>query len=322
MENLPFKECELADEVVKRGCITEDECNDIRQVSDRKTQVRNLLLLVKNRSYKTMENFLEAAKTHCPSIVEDIWDIYCKLVAKNRAFDERKCWLCKLKSYVDVKRVLDLLWSEGVLDEAVVHEINMSKEVVGRQDKHWEAILNEIANAEQPGLKLLCEALEENGHYTHISREIRNCPRRNDQFLSCMCYPQTAVAPKSRSFSINSDESILPEDSSHSEEELSPVESNNTNEIKPPHLDDNNASSTDHTEISFVHEVQCSNGILASRNTYDPPKQKNPIRRNNLKNQRRGWLNKLFFFCNPRSFAIIDEVDEEGDNEKCGDHIH
>lgn len=82
-KDMPFKDSELPDEVVKRGCITEDECKAIRDTDDRKTQVRAIILMIKNRSFETMVQFLNALKPHCMSIVNNIWQQYSKNMNEN-----------------------------------------------------------------------------------------------------------------------------------------------------------------------------------------------------------------------------------------------
>ncbi|XP_053404998.1 uncharacterized protein LOC123555856 [Mercenaria mercenaria] len=301
VDTMPFSECELADEVVKTGCVTEDECKAIRENKDRKTQVRDIILLVKTRSYETMEKFLNSAKRHCPTTVDSIWERYERNINENRK-PKRPCPFCNIKMAVDIRRVVDGLWGAEIIDDTLVREIMSSRDVVGRQDKYWDAILDACCKNKLKGLPSLYKALESNGHYTHIVQGLRYHFHYNEHWF-CTCSSSILNLPcaKSRTSSFNSETSEMPA-SSPSEDELNVIDLDD----EPDEVNDKGKGSKVNSVNSVPCEAMSSKGSIAcvSRNTYDPPRQN--IRGNSRPFNYSGWR-KLVFLCFPKQSTTIEE---------------
>ncbi|XP_045191331.2 uncharacterized protein LOC123548167 [Mercenaria mercenaria] len=182
VEELPFNESEIPDLLIQEGCITEDECKQIREKTDRKTQVRKLIVLIKGRSYETMKIFLDSIKHFCRETVENIWKQYNELMKGNTR--GHKCPTCELKENVDIKYVIDYLYAKDVLKTHLFDEISDSNNKVGDQNHLWEKVLQACIGS---NFKHLVDSLEVKGRYSHIAKSLKAYYRGGFQDPICLC---------------------------------------------------------------------------------------------------------------------------------------
>ncbi|XP_045192664.2 uncharacterized protein LOC123548996 [Mercenaria mercenaria] len=198
VDTQPFSDSELPDILIQDGCITEDECKEMRAKTVRKDQVRKLIILIKGRSFKTMKKYLLAINKHCPNVVKNVWNRYEILLHEKR--DVWVCPMCELKENVDIKYVIDVLYGKSVIRTGLYSMVCDSNSSIGQQDYLWDSLLQACSG---DNLKYLTDALKAKGHYTHIAESL-NYYRRSLSFDSpCLC-SSAGTPPVPRK--VNSDE--------------------------------------------------------------------------------------------------------------------
>lgn len=198
VDKMPFNDSEIPDILIQEGCITEDECKELRTKSTRKDQARKLVLLIKGRSYHVMKKFLTALQAHCPTSVEKIWSLYDILTQEKTG--PWKCPACELKEYVDVKYVIDPLYEKEIIKKSLYSIICDNQNPVGQQDYLWDSVLQACAGSNF--VHLIC-ALKVKDHYTHIADSLRIYHKGKQGPNSCLS-SNSGTAPATKK--PNSDE--------------------------------------------------------------------------------------------------------------------
>ncbi|XP_045192662.2 uncharacterized protein LOC123548995 [Mercenaria mercenaria] len=261
---------ELEDKAIENGCLTDVECRAVRDIGDRKKQIRKVVLLIIKRSFETTSNFLDTLSPAYPHISDNIWHKYERNLVERpkRLISRRLCPLCALKDSVDVEKVIDNLYSEQIIDDRLYGRTNSSRKEVGQQDIFLEAVLK--ACVKNNGVELLLGSLESTGHYTHITKRLRYVFKNNrnmKQLCTCSKYILDKRLAKLRTWSLDSA-------TSHSPRETSDSVSSTDSDIKSePEIDNsqlvNDIQVTAYSEENTFYD-QSQAMITESIEIYDP----------------------------------------------------
>ncbi|XP_045195721.2 uncharacterized protein LOC123551090 isoform X2 [Mercenaria mercenaria] len=192
VDSLPYSETDILDRLIETECLTETESSDLRNNGSRKDCVRNLVRIVKGRSYKVLKTFVECVKTLHPEVAASIWQVYEKLVKDKKNYSWR-CTFCELKRSVDIKLVADHMWSVGAISDELYDEIvsgNKSLEAL------WTFLADECNKADtsyrQNALKKLRETLMNKGQYRELVLKLSKVST-----LKCTCVTKDVNANSS-----------------------------------------------------------------------------------------------------------------------------
>lgn len=180
VEELPFAESELGDVLISEGCLTEDECAEIRTYHSKMDQVRNLIRIIKGRSFSVLTKFLAAVGRFSPDLHTRVMQTYDTLKLRSV---EYLCPFCMLKQSVDIKQIADQLWSIDVIDDKLYDEIAQCEghNIIELWDKLAKQC-NQTRHC-KAALEALACTLKKSGVYQHAL--IRRLQK--EQMLVCRC---------------------------------------------------------------------------------------------------------------------------------------
>lgn len=182
VDSLPHTESDILDILIEKDCLTESECCDLCHTQSRKDVVRNLIRIIKGRSFKVMKVFVDCVKSFHPELAVTIWQSYDKLLKDNKNYG-KVCTFCFLKRSVDLKFLADHAWSIGAISDELYDEI-----VVGGScaDILWGKLADECNNLESERrricLRKLTEALVQKGQYKELVLKLNK-----ESSLKCLC---------------------------------------------------------------------------------------------------------------------------------------
>ncbi|XP_060607146.1 uncharacterized protein LOC132759397 [Ruditapes philippinarum] len=185
VDNLSCSETEIIDTMIASDCLTETESSDLRRNGSKKDCVRNLIRIVRGRSYNVLKTFVKCVENFHPDVAESISQVYEKLM-KDRKNYIKRCTFCDLKTSDSIKMVADHLWGIDAISDSLYDEIvseNKSREEL------WEKLADEVnrGNAHHNALKKLSRVLAERGHYKDLSLKLSKM-----SFLKCMCFKENS----------------------------------------------------------------------------------------------------------------------------------
>ena len=188
VDQLEFNSSYLPEQMIGAGCITEDECRMIRDDLSRKDQVRHLLCRAKGRDMHDMTTFLKLIEKYVPDVVKKINEVF--EMNKRKGVRCTKCALCQCKESIDIKEIIDEVWSIGAIPDGFYSEVVASKKPRGSQDYFWKLFF-EVCN--DHGLydreriyHKLFSALLQRGNFGFIVNPLTSMFER-DKILVCKC---------------------------------------------------------------------------------------------------------------------------------------
>lgn len=228
VDNLILIESELSDLLIEKDCLSEAECLDLRNLSSGKDQIRNLLRMLKGRSFKVLTSFLKCLKRTNPDIEKLIMNRYEKiLLEKESAQQPRECAFCGLKRFVDIKMVADYLWSDDLISDYLYDNIVRES---SRTDILWDDISRESLKHKNADnfTTVIAKVLRLKEKYQELvyklSKEQRLvCSCRGDTevifaSLPSICDENTTVSPRSSLCSLSSQQDHQTSVESHTED--------------------------------------------------------------------------------------------------------
>lgn len=194
VEGLEFTRSELPEQLIGAGHMTEEECDSIRTYKNRKDQIRFVVSRTKSRSLQDMEFFLGLITHQIPHVVNQIMEQFESNLKRNDT--TTKCELCLCFENIDVKEVVDRLYSIGAISDSFYRNtINCSKPR-GCQEYLWQKLID-ICNNKQTAEKqkvfhILFKYIQkvgERGTFDFIATGLKNM-FYVERKLSCHCqYP-------------------------------------------------------------------------------------------------------------------------------------
>ncbi|XP_045165337.2 uncharacterized protein LOC123529179 [Mercenaria mercenaria] len=196
VDGIVFKDSELPDDLLADGCITEDECADLRTKLDRKDQVRVLLSLVKGRDFDVLKKFLKHLRSHNETVATSVEEKF----EQNKKDGKRcsKCAVCRLISQVNLKYIVDDLWRNSLIDDGLFNLIVQTEKPAGAQDELWYGVIYSLNNycVQCPSdvRHTLGNALRKKHHYNHLAQVVEWTMYTNGE-LKCRCELQNKIVP-------------------------------------------------------------------------------------------------------------------------------
>ena len=186
---LQFNYSELPEMMISGGHITEDECRMIRDDLSRKDQVRYLISRTKGRSLGDMQAFLAIISKDAPDVVQKIKD----------KFEENKrnnvkcttCALCQCYNTIDIKDIVDNLWSEQAIPDGFYNEVVACSKPRGSQTNLWIRLIDFLNSKQNSERMILFENLFNSillkGNFGFLVKPMRQLVNVRN-VLECNCF--------------------------------------------------------------------------------------------------------------------------------------
>jgi hypothetical protein len=199
-DNVLFKTTNIPDELIASECLSEDECSHITSKTTYKEQVRLLVRKIKSRGPQVIEKFLEIVGKDHPDLSQEVHKTLEAIV--NESKQKPVCVICVMRLTVDLKDVVDDLWSAEIISDDVYGDILDCESIHENRNILWDNIINSINNSEEPNrsLDILVHALE--SKYKHIVEYLRETPERPT--LNCSCCKRRKVRSRATCSDIGS----------------------------------------------------------------------------------------------------------------------
>ncbi|XP_060593920.1 uncharacterized protein LOC132748348 [Ruditapes philippinarum] len=175
VDSIVFKDSELPDALLVDNCLTEDECANVRKISDRKDQIRVLLCLIKGRDFHILKKFVNHVRSHNEQVANSIEIKF----EQNKREGKRctKCALCQLTSHVNLKYIVDDLWKSGLINDGLFSMIVQTDKPAGAQTDLWNEVIDSFNtfSVQSPAdvSHTLINALTKKQHYSQIAKGVR-----------------------------------------------------------------------------------------------------------------------------------------------------
>lgn len=162
VDNLPHSENDIIDILVENECLTEAECSDLLSTGSRKDRVRNLVRVIKGRSYKVMKTFVDSIQKLHPEVAASVHQVFEKLMKEKKDY-RKQCTFCVLKRSTDLKFIADHIWSIGAISDVLFDEI---ADGVTDKETLWTKLADECNKSKvcQTACRKISESLLKKGH--------------------------------------------------------------------------------------------------------------------------------------------------------------
>ena len=175
MANVRLNHSLVLDKLVKHGGVIESDAETIRREDDSKDQVREIMSMLPDRGPSAFGSFVKSLKDEYPSIAKKLEDDE-KSYAGN--VDDNLCTICKIKSDVKPKDVIDRLYTKEIVNN------NDSKTILKcSQEKGWVQLQCTMNKNPVKSKAALVDAL--NTKYPDLSREYATVQRKH---FKCFCH--------------------------------------------------------------------------------------------------------------------------------------
>ena len=200
VEGLEFTQSTLPEQLIQAGHMTEEECNSVRTDKSRKDQIRYIVSRTKSRSLQDMEQFLVMIGQQIPQVVNKIWDQYESNLKRNDT--SVKCMLCLCFENIDVKEIVDELWSTGAVPDSFYRDaINCSKPR-GCQENLWQELIyicnNKQTAEKQKAFNILFEYIKKVGKSGGFDFIVTGLKSMFEAERKLTCHCQMSVNVKSQ----------------------------------------------------------------------------------------------------------------------------
>ena len=189
VDNLHFTESNLPDQLISSGQITEDECSEIRNIKSRKDQIRYFINRTKGRSLKDIKKVIRLIGGQIPDVVDKIYENF--EYNKNNHVKCKTCALCQCFTAIDIKDVIDVIWSKQGVSDGFYNKVILSSAPRGCQTGLWKRLI-ETLNRQQGEAKrqlfdALFSAILSRGSFDFLvkpmQRSLKQC-----NILECKCF--------------------------------------------------------------------------------------------------------------------------------------
>ena len=201
VDRLQFNYSALPDQLISAGHMTEDECRMLRNdITSRKDQVRYLVSRTKCRDLQDVQRFLQLIESEVPDVVSKIQDQFEE--NKQNNVKCKTCALCQCTNNVDIKDIVDILWSVRAVSDGFYNEVIACSKPRGSQDLLWKSLVD-ICNSKQNQEKrkayvVLFEFMRKKGNFDFIVKPLQ-CMLEKDGRLECHCHSSLKASYSDRS---------------------------------------------------------------------------------------------------------------------------
>ena len=200
VDRLQFNLSDLPDQLITAGHMTEDECRMLRKdISSRKDQVRYLVSRTKCRDLDDIEKFLQLLNREIPDVVAKIRAKF----AENKRNNVRcaTCALCQCSNNIDIKDVVDTLWSVRAVSDGFYNEVIACAKPRGSQENLWKALVD-ICNSKNSTERkkvygMLFEFMKKKGNFEFIIKPM-SCMLEKGGRLECRCHSRLKTSLSDR----------------------------------------------------------------------------------------------------------------------------
>lgn len=198
VDNLLFTESNLPELLISNGQITEDECRQIRSIKSRKDQIRYLINRTKGRDIKDIKKVIELIGRQIPDVVDKIYKQFEE--NKNNHVRCTTCALCQCYTVIDIKDVIDYIWSKQAISDGFYNEVILNNAPRGCQTDLWKKLIDALNKLKGETRKemydSLFSAIMARGRFDFLVNQMQ---RSLDQCngLECKCFSAKAILPLS-----------------------------------------------------------------------------------------------------------------------------
>lgn len=191
VESLATGQGDLQQALLTDKCITKEELDDVIKLPDVKSRTRATLVLIKGRDLGVLDNFFKRLRKQRESLYKSVMDAY--EVNKRDGLQNKQCVLCKLRSRVNLKYIIDMLWSSGIVDDDLFQQVRGTPLPGGAQELLWQRTVYSInLYMRKDKLKVMStvkESLCRFHHYDDLANALETYLEASDS-LECMCDPR------------------------------------------------------------------------------------------------------------------------------------
>lgn len=194
VDQLLVRSTSIPDDLIAEDCLSENECEVIRDKPSPKDQARMLIRKIQNRGPLVITKFLEIVGKNHPELQQEVNSTLEKLVNEHK--NKPMCVICVMKQTVDLKDIGDSLWSENIISNDVHGDIYDNPSVHNSRQIYWDHITNSVNSFEDPGVAfdILKRALE--AKYKHIVEYLNQTSDKPP--LSCFCCKPRRIRQRDR----------------------------------------------------------------------------------------------------------------------------
>lgn len=188
-EWLVQKHGELQDKLIEKGVITPSERTGILKNTDIKEQRRETIELIMGKNLPILRTFLKLLKSRNATVYQNVVRTF-ERYKRGDAYSSTQCVVCGLMAQVDVKSIIDSLWSAGIVNTELLSLVRASELPTGDQDVLWQHVLYAINNFLQTdrrtGISVLSTCLKRSQHDADLAQPLKANLIEGD-FLHCTC---------------------------------------------------------------------------------------------------------------------------------------
>ncbi|KAH3870032.1 hypothetical protein DPMN_033211 [Dreissena polymorpha] len=174
----------ILDRLLECDCICLDEYQDIRSRHTNNEQFRVLLFKLRNRAPYIINIFLNVI--HEDPAYEELYFKFsaslCQITNENR--HRTKCAVCVLKATVDIKDIVDALWSAKIISDEIFERVVDQDNSYTLKTLFWENIANSMRDSEEKK-KQVIESLE--AKYAYLYPGLKDKQGRLLSLECCYC---------------------------------------------------------------------------------------------------------------------------------------
>lgn len=198
VDNLLFTESNLPELLISNGQITEDECRQIRSIKSRKDQIRYLINRTKGRALKDIKKVIELIGRQIPDVVVKIYKQFED--NKNNHVRCTTCALCQCFTAIDIKDVIDYIWSKQAISDGFYNEVILNNAPRGCQTDLWKRLIDALNKQKGETRKemydSLFSAIMATGRFDFLVNPMRRSLNQCNG-LECKCFSAKVIRPLS-----------------------------------------------------------------------------------------------------------------------------
>ena len=196
VDSLHFTESNLPDQLISSGQITEDECSQIRNIRSRKDQIRYLINRTKGRDLKDIKTVIELIRSQIPDVVDKIYEQFEE--NKYNHVRCRTCALCQCFTAIDIKDVIDDIWSKQAVSDGFYNKVILSTDPRGCQTDLWKQLIDSLNRQEGETKReiydSLFSAILSRGSFDFLVRPMQRSLSQCT-VLKCKCFSAEDIPP-------------------------------------------------------------------------------------------------------------------------------
>ncbi|WAR25095.1 hypothetical protein MAR_010799 [Mya arenaria] len=161
----------LTESLSNEGFIQHCEYDSLRNMNDRRAQIRYLLTLIKGRDVSVLKSFYNEVLKLSDRLHRQLMETF--EINVRAGIVANKCVFCRVMSTVNVRYVSDSLWASELLDDGLFTIASTAESPTGAQDFIWQRLFQNINDCfqrdQETALTAVKHALIRNNHYNYLA---------------------------------------------------------------------------------------------------------------------------------------------------------